>query len=124
MRRNVNLVAEDSAMETAAALLLQFADRAPSSDRAGLREIAAQLDTGSRREGHIGTVEREGREFFLAVAGKPDLRHPLQGFGANAVAFREAFGPPQAHDVGKRLYRRGGVLQMENDQQLAARKGN
>lgn len=36
--------------------------------------------------------------------------------------FREAFGDPQAHDVGKRVFRHSaGHLCMENDEQRDAR---
>jgi hypothetical protein len=46
---------------------------------------------------------------------------PLGGNSGLATDFAEAFGEAGAHDIGKRLYRFGDVLQMENAEQMRER---
>jgi hypothetical protein len=46
---------------------------------------------------------------------------PLGGNSGTAVDFVEAFGPAQRGDIGKRVFRVDGVMQMENDEQRDAR---
>jgi DNA-directed RNA polymerase subunit RPC12/RpoP len=70
---------------------------------------------------YLGTV----CELEPGAYGLPAMRDP-QGGGALSYAARSAFGRFQAGDVGKEVCRvagnaPGGVLQMENDSQLAER---
>jgi hypothetical protein len=57
----------------------------------------------------------------LSLQTSPNCWYPLEGASGLAHDFREDFGPPQPGDIGKRVYRVGGILQMENDEQRKAR---
>lgn len=47
---------------------------------------------------------------------------PLNGNSAIAEIFRESFSEPTQSDIGRRLYNVDGVMQMENLEQMRARK--
>lgn len=63
-------------------------------------------------------VYHQGR---LALQTSPRIWYPLDGSSGVAHDFREAFGRAQRCDLGKLVYRVRGVMQMENDEQRAAR---
>jgi hypothetical protein len=68
----------------------------------------------------LGTIEQAGP--WLALRTSPTCVYPLGGASGIADDFREAFGDPQAHDVGKRVFRHSaGHLCMENDAQRDTR---
>ena len=67
----------------------------------------------------IGTVETDGKSLFIITT--KEQWFALTGMGANACAFRNAFGSPQKCDVGKRVYSINGIWQMENAEQRDAR---
>jgi hypothetical protein len=64
-------------------------------------------------------VEYQG---MLCIQTRPGVWWPLGGNSGLAHDFCEVFGPPMPCDKGKRVYKVGGVLQMENAEQLAARR--
>lgn len=67
----------------------------------------------------LGTIaEKDG---MICLQTSPCSWFPLGGNSSIAEEFRETFNEPGRHDIGKRLYRVGGVIQMENDAQLAER---
>jgi hypothetical protein len=71
----------------------------------------------------LGTIVRKDSVYCLQMASAPNCWYPLGGSSGIAADFREAFGEPGAHDVGKQLHRVQGVLQMENQEQMKARVG-
>lgn len=63
-------------------------------------------------------VEKDG---MICLETGLNCWFPIGGNSGLAAEFCETFNAPQRSDLGKRLYRVGGVLQMENDAQKAAR---
>lgn len=76
--------------------------------------------TTSRRPFLIGEiVDHEGA---LSIGTGARVFYPLGGSSGLAEDFRASFGDAQPGDIGKRVYRvAGGHLQMENNEQRAAR---
>lgn len=67
----------------------------------------------------IGEVVEKDGMLCLQTTGR--CWYPLKGASGIAWDFVQAFGRPQKGDVGKRVYRTGGILQMENDEQRKER---
>lgn len=65
----------------------------------------------------VGTVEVHDA---VAVCVKPNGE--IHKVGGKVSTF-PCFGGLRRYDTGKRIYRNGGVFQMENDAQRAARRG-
>lgn len=63
----------------------------------------------------LGTVvEKDG---WICLQTSACAWYPLGGASGIAFDFRGAFGTAQKGDIGKRVYRYGDVLQMENTEQ-------
>lgn len=68
----------------------------------------------------VGTIaEKDGMLCLQTGAG---CWYPLDGNSGIAERFRESFGGPLRCDLGKRLYNSRDGLQMENNEQKAARE--
>lgn len=68
----------------------------------------------------LGEIVAHGSGYALHKPGEPVM--VISGLAPAAFTFRQAFGRPQPHDIGKRVYRvASNVWQMENDEQRAAR---
>jgi hypothetical protein len=67
----------------------------------------------------VGTIaEKDGS---ICVQTAANCWFPLGGNSAIAEKFRESFNDPAAHDIGRRLFMFGDVLQMENMEQMRER---
>lgn len=64
-------------------------------------------------------AEKDG---MICLETGANVWYPLGGSSGIAERFRESFNDPARHDIGKRLYNAGGVLQMENDAQKLERE--
>jgi hypothetical protein len=64
-------------------------------------------------------AEKDG---LICLRSATNVWFPLDGNSGVAERFRESFGEPARHDIGKRLYNSRGVIQMENDDQRRARQ--
>lgn len=68
-------------------------------------------------KGYYGEVQMRGSK---AVCVRPDGSVAGAALGT-ILEFQSAFGGLHAHDVGKRIFQRDGVFQMENDDQKTRR---
>lgn len=77
--------------------------------RAAVDDIAARLDAENSQGGMFYTIQASDMgERFLKCLG-------------NVWPVSDFIGRIQPRDVGKRVYRRGDILQVENDEQLQRR---
>lgn len=93
--------------------------RAQYPSKAAFEASLASTAAKGLPDGYYGEVAMEGRK---AVCIRPD------GSVAGAdngvwLSFQNAFGGLHAHDVGKRIFYRDGVFQMENNAQRDRRLG-
>ena len=61
---------------------------------------------------------------YLFTITEAHVRDPLGTLGTQWFAVTECMGRLLKCDIGKRVFGRGGVIQVENDEQLAARQGS
>lgn len=64
-------------------------------------------------------VEKDG---YICLQTSPICWYPLGGSSYLAGKFCENFGEVQRSDIGRRVYRSGDVLQMENLEQMRERQ--
>ncbi len=69
----------------------------------------------------LGTIVEKDKMICLQTSA--NCWFPLDGSSGLAEKFRETFNEPSRGDIGRRLYNVGGILQMENLEQMNRRNG-